>query len=87
MAKKDPTNRSSESGSSRERNSIRVLDDIARRFEQSLRVQHALVRIAGLAGIGMELDKFYQKVHEIIRELTSAENLFIALLDHENERV
>ena len=61
----------------------RVVEDIARRFEQTERIQRALFRLSSFANSSADLNDLYRHVHETMKDLTSAENLFIAVLDHD----
>lgn len=66
---------------------LQVLEDIARKFEHTVKVQRALIQIASFASNEDDLQSFYRRVHEVVRKLTSAENLFIALIDEDAQQV
>lgn len=55
--------------------------DIAAR--DSAKLQDALYRIADMASAANDLREFYRAMHEIVAELTYAENLFICLYEEE----
>ena len=55
--------------------------------ENGEKVQDALYRIAELASAAQDMQEFYRAVHEIVGELTAAEDFFIALYDEERQRI
>jgi GAF domain-containing protein/CheY-like chemotaxis protein len=48
---------------------------------QSKRVQDALYRIADAASAAQDMGEFYATIHAIVRELTYADNFYVALYD------
>ncbi len=59
-----------------------VATDITARKEAELR-QSAVYRIAQAADQAEQLDELFRSVHEIVRDVMSARNLYIALVDDE----
>ena len=60
--------------------------DITRRKQGEL-VQSAVFQISEIAHTAETLDNAYPKIHEIIKDLLPAKNLYIALYDAENELI
>lgn len=58
-----------------------------RHLEHAERVQRALFEIADLAGSQLDMDEMLRRLHAIVGELMSAENLYIALHDAERDRI
>lgn len=52
--------------------------------KKTLERQHILFKISELATQSKQIDEVYQQVHEIIKSITYAENLYIALYDKES---
>ena len=67
----------------------RIADLEARLERQALaaKTQAALYRIADLASRAEDLDAFYRGIHEILGELTYAENIYIALVDEAKREI
>ncbi|TQV89661.1 bifunctional diguanylate cyclase/phosphodiesterase [Aliikangiella coralliicola] len=55
------------------------LEKAARRFTAAKKLQNALFRIVDIANSTADLYEFYCELHNIVSELTSAKNFFIAL--------
>jgi GAF domain-containing protein/DNA-binding response OmpR family regulator len=55
--------------------------------EQAERVQDALYRIAEAAAAAEDLQAFYSTIHDIIRGLIAADNMYIALYDADRQRI
>ncbi len=70
-----------------DKNQQSLLDQIATTFLRNLNFERAVSRIANLASSSDELMDVYGEVHSILKDLTSAENFFVAILDEENGRV
>ncbi|MET1255178.1 GAF domain-containing protein [Aliikangiella maris] len=49
--------------------------------------QSALYQIANLANMDIELELFYQQIHQIIGTLLYSENLYIAIQDEKNDQI
>src|SRR4051794_23774706 len=56
-------------------------------LERELRIQRALVRIAEAAAAAEDLPAFYREVHDTLRGLTHARNLYIALYDDQRRAI
>ena len=55
--------------------------------EHAAKVQSALYRIAETASAAQDMPAFYAKIHEIVRSLMYADNLYIALYDEERQLI
>ncbi|MGX5202677.1 sensor domain-containing phosphodiesterase [Aliikangiella sp. IMCC44632] len=57
----------------------------ARRFAANKKLQSALFRIVDIANSAVKLSDFYRILHQIVDELTSAKNFFIAIYHPESD--
>lgn|GEM_PF-489037 len=69
------------------RNYIAELENKARRFAATKKLQNALFRIVDIANSSKNLSDFYRELHLIVSSLTSAKNFFIALYDPADDSV
>lgn len=58
-----------------------------RERERSELLQESLFHISQLTNADIEIDKFYDQVHNIVGQLLSASNFYIAKLDNENQLI
>ena len=65
----------------------RGLQEQVRERERSEQVQTSLYRIAALANVDDEAERFYRHIHSAVGELINAQNFFIALLSQDGERL
>lgn len=56
-------------------------------LRRSERLQQALYAIADLAGSSLEMQEMLRRIHAIVGELMYAENCYIALYDHERQKI
>ncbi|MCW8879671.1 MAG: EAL domain-containing protein [Kangiellaceae bacterium] len=56
-----------------------ALEQAARRFAATKKLQSALFQIVDVANSSKDLSEFYSELHRIVNNLTSAKNFFIAL--------
>ncbi len=63
------------------------LERMVRRFSATKKLQNALFQIVDVANSSKSLPVFYESLHKIVSELTSAKNFFIMLLHEENNCV
>jgi PAS domain S-box-containing protein len=60
--------------------------DITER-KRAAELQSALYRIATLASSATDLKQFYKSIHDIVSELMTAKNFYIAVLSEDSERI
>ena len=66
---------------------VAELEGQLERQAHAAKTQAALYRIADLASRAEDLDAFYRGIHEILAELTYAENIYIALVDEARREI
>lgn len=70
----------------RVRGGIGIVEDVSERKEAEA-VQRALYRLSEAAHEAEDLPALFRSIHEILAGLMPAENVYLALFDHENETI
>jgi two-component system cell cycle sensor histidine kinase/response regulator CckA len=65
---------------------VATVFDITER-KRAAELQSALYRIATLASSATDLKQFYKSIHDIVAELMTAKNFYIAVLSEDGERI
>jgi len=68
-------------------NSMQVLEQEIIQHKQSQKIQDVIYRISQAAISTKNMDELYESIHEILGELVSVENFYIALYDSEAEMI
>jgi transcriptional regulator with GAF, ATPase, and Fis domain len=63
------------------------LQSLTERYKRAEKIQKALYRISELSSSAVNLDSLYVSIHNVVRDFMTADNLFVAYHEKQDERI